>query len=71
MHTPEQIEKWARESGISLNAIIGMSECLPIFADLVAQHERERAASVAEHYPRADGWIAEEIAAAIRKTDGG
>jgi hypothetical protein len=26
----------------------------------------ERAAQVAENYPRADGWIADEIAAAIR-----
>jgi hypothetical protein len=44
--------------------------CLMDFAERIANAataaERERAANVAENYPRADGWIAEEIAAAIR-----
>lgn len=59
MHTPEQIEKWAREAGVT-NATNGAGErvwCsaqptsvadLTRFAALVAQHERERCKAVIE-----------------------
>lgn len=53
MHTPEQIEKWAREAGMVVqfrfgDLVHGTAEQLTRFAALVAQHERERCAQVCE-----------------------
>lgn len=73
MHTEQQIEQWAREAGVC-GGELGFPDWfirdLTRFAALVAQSERERAAQIAGNYPRADSWIADEIAAAIRNSDG-
>lgn len=79
----EQIEKWAREARMCINfewvsgvrTLTGFDATpatLTLFAALVAQHERERAAKVVETFPH---WLGDQgrrdIAAAIRNSDGG